>query len=120
MNNQEFIQHVTDFYQRNIEITKQKNNDYAGSGDVFRSFQMTKMLNNTTVEEGFVVRMGDKLSRISTLIKQDALVENESLNDTLADLANYCAIMSAYIHANNRKTNTTDQARSVGDAEGQS
>lgn len=103
MTTEQFIKHIEDFYSKNIEITKKKNADYAGTGDVFRSFKVTEMLNNTTVEEGFIVRLGDKLSRISTLIKQDAQVKDESIQDTLADISNYCAIMSAYLTSKKEK-----------------
>jgi hypothetical protein len=103
MNSEQFLQHIEDFYQKNLETTRKKNHDYAGDSNVFRSFMVTEFLENTTVEEGFIVRMGDKLSRLATLVKKEALVD-ESINDTLSDLANYCAILSAYLeskkHAN--------------------
>ena len=40
-----------------------------------------------------VVRMGDKMNRIESLSKKEAEVKNESIKDTLLDLANY-AIMT--------------------------
>ena len=41
-----------------------------------------------------IVRMEDKMSRLNTLSKQEALVSDESIIDTLKDLSNY-ALMSA-------------------------
>ena len=41
-----------------------------------------------------IVRMEDKMSRLSALSKQEALVLDESIIDTLKDLSNY-ALMSA-------------------------
>lgn len=35
------------------------------------------------------IRLEDKLNRYKSLIKQDALVKDESIIDTLMDLANY-------------------------------
>ena len=40
----------------------------------------------------YIVRMHDKLSRIETLMNAAALVKDESLQDTLLDLANYCIL----------------------------
>lgn len=40
-----------------------------------------------------VVRLGDKMNRIESLTKKEAQVEDESIKDTLLDMANY-AIMT--------------------------
>lgn len=40
-----------------------------------------------------VVRLGDKMNRIKSLIKKEAQVKDESIRDTLLDMANY-AIMT--------------------------
>ena len=37
----------------------------------------------------FLVRIQDKLNRLKTLSKQDSLVKDEKIEDTLIDLANY-------------------------------
>lgn len=66
------------------ELYERKNADY---GDAFaKSF----------AEYGLVMpcmRLEDKLNRLKTLRKQEAQVSNESIEDTLMDLANY-AIMT--------------------------
>lgn len=66
-------------------LYEKKNHDY---GDSFHL---------TFLEEGLAmsrIRLGDKLSRFKTLSKQtDRKVDDESLRDTLLDLANY-AIMT--------------------------
>lgn len=41
--------------------------------------------------------MCDKLSRITSLIDNDAKVKDEAIEDTLVDLANYAIIMSLYV-----------------------
>ena len=61
-----------------------KNADYGNSfSETFERFGLTAP----------VVRMWDKLQRIETLSRQDAKVKDESIRDTLLDLANY-AIMT--------------------------
>lgn len=68
-------------------LYERKNSDY---GDSFHiSF----------VEEGMVmarIRLGDKLNRFKNLSRQDTrLVEDESIRDTLIDLANYAVMTVA-------------------------
>lgn len=60
-------------------------------------------------EDGLLVlkiRLGDKFNRISSLIKRDELKENdESLEDTLLDLAGYSILGLKYLkeHENDRR-----------------
>jgi hypothetical protein len=65
-------------------IYKQKNDDYGNS------------FHNTYMEEGLAmarVRLSDKLERFKRLSRTDPKVTDESIKDTLLDLANY-AIMT--------------------------
>lgn len=48
-----------------------------------------------------VVRMGDKMNRIESLTKKEAQVKDESIKDTLLDMANY-AIMTVMWLRNSR------------------
>lgn len=63
-----------------LELFRKKNSDY---GDAFATYGTV----------GVIVRMGDKIQRlISVSNKGVALVDNESLRDTLIDLHNYAAM----------------------------
>lgn len=61
-----------------------KNHDYGDSFNI--------SLNKYGLIAG-VVRMEDKINRISSLSKKDSLIKEETIADTLSDLANY-AIMT--------------------------
>ena len=71
------------------EVLQEKNDAY---GDSF-----TKSVD----EDGLLVlkiRLGDKLNRVSSLIKKGELKENdESLEDTLLDLAGYSILGLKYL-----------------------
>jgi hypothetical protein len=71
-------------YEELEAIYKAKNADY---GDSFG-----KSIAEWGIIAG-VVRMDDKMRRLKNLVKQDALVKDETIRDTLLDLANY-AIMT--------------------------
>ena len=68
-------QELTSLYER-------KNHDY---GDSFRrSWEKYGLLM-------LIIRLDDKLSRLATLAQGSApQVKDESIRDTLADIANYC------------------------------
>ena len=62
------------------EIYRKKNHDY---GDSFhKSFQKCGW-------PMAAIRLEDKLNRFETLIKSDGEVKDETMRDTLLDLANY-------------------------------
>lgn len=85
---QQHLQIVTDLNK----LYERKNHDY---GDSF---------GKSYAEDGLVmakIRIGDKYNRFKTLIKSDAQVNDESIEDTLLDMANY-AIMTV-IELRNQK-----------------
>lgn len=47
-----------------------------------------------------VVRLGDKMNRIKSLIKKEAQVKDESIKDTLLDMANYAIMTVMWMNKN--------------------
>ena len=62
-----------------LELFTNKNKDY---GDAFAKYGPV----------GVVVRIGDKISRLSSISKNGINIETESMRDTLLDLHNYAAM----------------------------
>lgn len=63
-----------------LKLFSKKNNDY---GDAFATYGVV----------GVLVRIGDKISRLSNINKKGIqLVDDESIRDTLIDLHNYSAM----------------------------
>lgn len=74
-----------------------KNSDYGGSNkDPYANFRNSTIA-GVSVEQGIVVRMADKISRIGTLLQKEAKVKDEAIEDTLMDLINYTAILKSYL-----------------------
>lgn len=71
-----------------------KNHDY---GDSFAIILEKFGLKST------VIRLWDKLMRLETLCEKQAKVDNESLEDTLKDLANYAIMTVAEIRKQKQK-----------------
>jgi folate-dependent tRNA-U54 methylase TrmFO/GidA len=86
-----------------IAITKAKNSDYTGdSGDPFANFAQIGGLVQLpgVIEIGFLTRMSDKISRIGSFVTKGTLqVKDESVEDTLLDLANYCLLFAGYLRS---------------------
>ncbi len=78
-------QKMHDAHKELQDIFVKKNTDYGNSFE--ESLEKHGLI-------AAIVRMEDKMSRLNTLSKQEALVTDESLIDTLKDLSNY-ALMSA-------------------------
>ena len=80
-----------------IETFIAKNTDYAGmdgqKADMLANFREAEDLDVTMVK-GILVRAGDKWKRIKNLTKEDraAMVKDETVVDTMLDLANYMLI----------------------------
>jgi len=53
-----------------------------------------------TTEQGFLTRMMDKMKRIASFAEKGELqVKDESVTDTLRDLANYACLLAGYIES---------------------
>lgn len=77
------VKHFTNITKNMIETYIAKNHDYGNSFD--QSIDEFGLV-------AAVVRIGDKMNRIKSLIKKEAKVSNESIKDTLLDMANYAIL----------------------------
>lgn len=77
-----------------VTLTTRKNADYAGESDPYANFREFGTL-------GFLVRMSDKWQRIKTLTEsgKTASVKDETVEDTLLDLATYSLLLITWLRA---------------------
>lgn len=83
-----------DVIEEMLGLYSRKNKDYGGSFD------------ESLDDDGLLVakiRIKDKLNRFSQLIDTDAEVKDESIRDTLIDLANYSVMTINWLDLNNHK-----------------
>lgn len=99
MNQEQFLAYHKEMCDKLYEIAKSKNHDYSGSNEsAFANFEIVGLCGIASVEQGFLTRIMDKISRINSFIKQGILeVEDEKITDTCADAANYFILLSAYL-----------------------
>lgn len=80
----ESVERFTEITNNMAKIHAAKNHDYGNSFE--QSLDKFGLVAS-------VVRLGDKMNRIESLTKKEAQVKDESIKDTLLDMANY-AIMT--------------------------
>lgn len=99
MTKAEYKKYHAEMCEKMKQITEKKNHDYTGgSDDPFANFKYVESLGITSTEVGMLTRMTDKMSRINSFIKKGSYeVEDESITDTLLDLANYSILLAGYI-----------------------
>lgn len=103
MTKQEYLAFHKEFCEKMIEVTRKKNADYSGAGqDPFNNFRHIGHLVHSkdidVIAIGFLTRMSDKFSRIGSFIANgELLVKDESVEDTLHDLANYSALFAGFL-----------------------
>jgi hypothetical protein len=104
MTTEQFLKRLEELHTEALEITKKKNADYAVSDDPFKNFKLCEQIGISDTERGILVRMSDKMSRIANLLNKTNDVSDETVGDTLSDLANYALILRVYIENKDKPT----------------
>lgn len=90
--------------ERACILMKQKSEDYATGDDPFANFRRGEILGFATSEEGLMLRVVDKISRISTFLRKGHLtVENESVTDSIMDIINYMVLLQGMLEDKSKK-----------------
>lgn len=99
MNKHDYFKFHRECLEKMAKITAAKNADYTGVGtDPFANFTRVEALGICSTEQGFLTRMVDKIARITSFVQKGELqVKDESVEDTLLDLANYAILFAGYI-----------------------
>ncbi len=77
-----------------------KHRDYAGNDgtEPFATFPRCESMGICETEQGFMVRVTDKMSRLSSFLQSGKMhVEDESFYDTIVDVINYMVLLGAYV-----------------------
>ena len=106
MRPEEYYQFARAMCERAVSLSTRKNADYADpeakQSDpfaVFANFTACERLGICTTEQGFLVRILDKIVRVSNLLRpgHEQKVMDEAVQDTLDDLHNYAELLSGFL-----------------------
>ncbi len=104
MTRESFFRFHKAFCEEALQLSQRKNADYAGADgqQPFANFQRVEAMGICSTEKGFLVRMVDKLSRLSSYSDSGKFeVTDEGVRDTLIDVVNYACLLAAYIESKN-------------------
>ncbi len=101
MDKQQYLDLFKTITEDMYKITVAKNHDYTGDPtQPFKNFTMVETLGVATTEQGFFTRMTDKMMRLGGFIQNGTLkVQDEKIEDTLMDLANYSILLVCYLRS---------------------
>lgn len=100
MTTKQFSKFLRGFCKQMIKICDAKNSDYTGENEsAFWNFELASKLNITSTDNGFLVRMLDKIGRLRAITSKDnkIKVKDEAVENTLVDLAVYAALYAGWL-----------------------
>jgi hypothetical protein len=86
---------LQEIFKKCHKITISKRHDYTSSADNHENFKRSAELSSwfrNEQDKAYVILIGTKLARLSTLLSDERSPNNESIDDTFMDLINYCAL----------------------------
>ena len=91
MTRKELMLFFEQYAEKAANLAHAKSESYADFETPFENFRAHGEL-------GFLVRMSDKLARLNNLLakKKANSIKDESVEDTIMDLFNYCWLLAAY------------------------
>ena len=110
MTRDELLKYHCDVCSEAKDLMALKNRDYAGSEgtEPFANFTRVESLGICSTEQGFMTRVTDKISRLSSFLNSGKMhVEDESFSDTIVDVINYMVLLSAYVSDKESVDNTS-------------
>lgn len=85
-----------------VTLSRRKSADYAADNDRFSNFRISGSFAGGTALQSCRVLLGTKIARLMELLKPGKTPKNESIRDTMVDMAVYSAIAVAlYDEENN-------------------
>ena len=91
------------------DVMSKKRDDYSSNEDWLSNFRESSQIAGVQLEQSILVYIGTKLSRIKNLMNNGSEAQNESLQDSALDLANYATIL--YAHLSDQPRKPTPEAR---------
>lgn len=96
MTKEEQQAHIESFIQKMKEALGSKGNDYANE-DRLSNFKLAGNICGLTPEQNCLSLIATKVARLGVLLKDGKRANNESISDSLLDLANYAVLLDQIV-----------------------
>lgn len=100
MNKQEQEKHFNEVTEQMRSILLSKGDDYANS-DRLSNFKLAGNISGLNAELNCLSLIATKVARLGVLINSNKEPNNESINDSVLDLANYAILLSMILKDKN-------------------
>lgn len=87
---------LAEVLHRMKELLDRKSEDYSDQSDLFSNFFKTGAMTGLGTEASFKLLIATKVARVMELTGSSREPSNESVDDTILDLANYSALWLAW------------------------
>ena len=94
--------HFEAFVQKQREVLLRKGNDYSANENRLSNFQLAGAICQLTPEQNCLSLIATKVARLGVLL-QGKIPNNESIQDSILDLANYAVLLDMIISENSEK-----------------
>lgn len=91
-----YIAEITDELAGLVKICMKKRKDYSAEDNPFENFELSAAFTNIQPEQSIFARLSEKFIRLSNLLWEERKPENESIEDSLRDLALLSIILLVY------------------------
>lgn len=102
MNRQRQVEKFNEFTDKMRSVILSKSEDYATDVDVLSNFKLAGSICQLTPEQNCLSLIATKVARLGVLL-QGKIPNNESIQDSVLDLANYAVLLDMIISENSEK-----------------
>lgn len=95
MTRKEYLKHVREFCDSVYNTVEKKSADYNTEENPFSTFESASIV-DVPAHKSILTRTIEKLLRIDNLFERENQVVDEPLQDSIADVAGYMAILYSY------------------------
>ena len=95
---------IKECFEQRMEIMRKKSEDYSNGKDVLSNFKGSGANIGLTAEMQILSLISTKVARLSVLLKSDKVPQNESIDDSIKDLANYTDLLYCAVNEGKAKS----------------
>lgn len=88
---------LEEFFIEMSEVILKKGNDYAND-DRLSNFKLAGAVSGLSAEQNCLSLIATKVARLGVLFNSDSEPNNESIEDSILDLANYSALLAMIVY----------------------
>lgn len=109
---------IKECFEQRMEIMRKKSEDYSNGQDVLSNFKGSGANIGLTAEMQILSLIATKVARLGVLLNSNKVPENESIDDSIKDLANYTDLLYCAVNEGKAKSQSildklTDESKII-------